>query len=179
MEEPILAQARMRNYAAAVVIEPVLIWRRGVDMEGVVEIQPPGWDKPFLAQVVLLASVAGIIRTTPFLWRLVRFDIKKPTLDEVQEACAQKILETAKEIRRMTGYKPKIPLSSKVKPHDDNKEEDYWAVGGLDEPGADGQLQTGSGRLQQAANQRAVQLAAGEGGSQGEINCRFGVGKQH
>ena len=133
MEEPMLNVARMRNHAAAVVIEPVLIWRRGAKMEGVVEIQPPGWDKPFLAQVVLLASVAGIVRTIPILWRLVRFSKANPTLDEVREACAQKILETAEEIRRMTKYKPKIPLNAYVKDHDDNEEEDYWAADDWDD----------------------------------------------
>lgn len=126
MEEPMLNVARMRNFAAAFVIEPVLIWRRGTKMEGAVKIQPPGWHKPFLAQVVLLASVAGVVRTTPILWRLVRFDKKTPTLDEVREACAQKIVDTAEEIRWMTKYKPKIPLSSNVKPHDDDDEDDSW-----------------------------------------------------
>ena len=98
------------NMGSAVVIEPILLWRRGSEMDGAVEIQPPGWDNSFFAQVVILASVAGTVRIMPALWRLVRFNSKNPTLEEVRCQCARQVLDTAKELRAILYFKSKSTI---------------------------------------------------------------------
>ena len=98
-EELLIRQACEWRSSLALVVEPVLIWHRANKMKGTVKIQPLWWDRPFQAQVVLVATVMGPFWATPVLWRLVRFDNDNPTLEVVRKRCAEEIVNLVGEFR--------------------------------------------------------------------------------